>query len=87
MGVLTCSVRSCSNIMCDTYIPEIGYICFECQEKFKEYMSRKGIFPLTDREITIALQGFVDEDIDKYGKELPVDIDTFFRKHTREYLI
>jgi hypothetical protein len=34
MGVLACSRQSCENIMCDIYIPSVGYICNSCKEEF-----------------------------------------------------
>ncbi len=30
MSVLQCSRKNCENVMCDDYIPNIGYICSEC---------------------------------------------------------
>lgn len=34
MGVMSCSRKNCTNIMCDTYISNIGYICDECKHEF-----------------------------------------------------
>ena len=34
MGVRSCSRNKCTNIMCDTYIPNVGYICDECKHEF-----------------------------------------------------
>ena len=34
MGVRSCSRNNCTNIMCDTYIPNVGYICDECKHEF-----------------------------------------------------
>lgn len=39
MGVMECSRRKCDNIMCDTYVPDQGYICNECLYEFREYAS------------------------------------------------
>ena len=33
MGVLTCSRYRCTNIMCDRYNDEFGFICPECFEE------------------------------------------------------
>lgn len=30
MGMLNCSRRGCSNIMCYRYSPQYGYICDDC---------------------------------------------------------
>ncbi len=61
MGVLACSRSGCSNIMCDIYIPEIGYICHECKKQFREYMLNKPhkvIF--TEENIRESLREFID---------------------------
>lgn len=36
MGVMSCSRRDCENIMCDTYIDTIGYICGDCKREFED---------------------------------------------------
>jgi len=49
MGVLACSRSCCTNIMCDRYSCEYGYLCDEC---FEELVSR-GI---------IDIESFFNED-------------------------
>ena len=39
MGVLACDRYTCDSIMCDHYIPEVGYMCDECITEFKEYIA------------------------------------------------
>lgn len=34
MGVMPCYRKNCENIMCDIYITDIGYICYDCQKEF-----------------------------------------------------
>lgn len=36
MGVMACSKKGCDNIMCDHYVPSVGYICYECISDFKK---------------------------------------------------
>ena len=36
MGVLSCSVRDCRNIMCDRYHNKYGYICHRCFDRLVE---------------------------------------------------
>lgn len=44
MGVMSCSRNTCDNIMCDTYVDgDVGYVFNECQQEFKEYLSKEGI--------------------------------------------
>jgi len=39
MGVMSCHRKCCENIMCDTYIDGIGYVCNDCQTEFKGHYS------------------------------------------------
>ena len=39
MGVLACSRKGCDNIMCDIYIPSVGYVCNECKNEFLDQCS------------------------------------------------
>lgn len=41
MGVMACSVSNCTEIMCDTYIEDFGYMCSDCKERFKDYILRQ----------------------------------------------
>jgi hypothetical protein len=36
MGVKSCGRKGCSNIMCDLYIPWLGYICNDCKREFEQ---------------------------------------------------
>lgn len=38
MGVLACDRRDCTNIMCDYYHHEYGYLCYECVSELQEYL-------------------------------------------------
>lgn len=38
MGVMTCNKRGCDNILCDTYVQSVGYVCSECKEQFKRWL-------------------------------------------------
>lgn len=33
---MACQVKECDNILCDTYVSDVGYICNQCQTRFKE---------------------------------------------------
>lgn len=35
MGVMECSRVGCTNVMCDRYSPNYGYICNECLEQLR----------------------------------------------------
>jgi hypothetical protein len=51
MGVLSCSRRGCKNIMCDIYIPEIGYVCYECRKEFTDYLETINETNLTEDKL------------------------------------
>lgn len=78
MGVLSCARPSCSNIMCDTYVETVGYVCSECQNEFNEYLEHKNLTPHTDYEFTLNLRVFMETDkTNSYRKDIP-DTETFF---------
>ena len=84
MGVMTCSRNGCSNIMFDTYISKVGYVCLDCQEEFKKYLEIEKIEVKTESQIESALEKFMDTDQGTYNKEdKEIGIDEFFRQYTR----
>ena len=69
--------------MCDTYILEIGYICYDCQQEFKEKMTAKETPPTTDTEIHLSLILFMQSvKVETWGHNVP-QIDDFFKRHTQ----
>ena len=68
--------------MCNTYVKHIGYICYECQEEFKEYLIKKNIKVNTEYEIHQALDVFTDIEKDSFTKDSEISIDDFFEKHS-----
>ena len=79
MGVMSCSRKDCENILCDTYIPEVGYLCSGCIEKFKELYSNN---KMTNGEIIEALQTFIS--IPRMYRDTPNSINDFFKQYTNE---
>ena len=82
MGVKSCRRYCCENIMCDTYIPRIGYICFECQREFKKYLESKSIVLNTESDILDHLIIFMQIEKNNYNYESKISIDKFFNEHT-----
>lgn len=74
MSVLKCDKRGCTNIMCDTYIPNIGYICDDCKDEFETYMDDK---PKTN--LKQELEIFMDIEIGSHSIKIHEDVKTFFR--------
>ena len=79
MGVLACDRRGCDNIMCDTYIPTVGYICNECKEEFIGTTEHT----MTDAGIMYALTVFMDQYKNPYERDVE-GLRQFFDKFTRQ---
>lgn len=81
MGVMSCSKKGCENIMCDTYINGIGYICNECQFEFKKYLERNNLNPETEGQIKAELEKFMA--VEKfYSSEVKMSVNQFFLSYT-----
>lgn len=83
MGVLSCSRYDCPRIMCDTYVSSVGYICNECKEEFKEYLSANSLNPQNEGEIERELRTFMQTSKDTYFKGRDMSVDEFFNSYTR----
>jgi len=80
MGVMSCSRYCCENIMCDTYIDSVGYVCYECESEFKEYLNKEHKDPQTYGEINKELKIFMETEKDFYATGQDVSIDDFFNE-------
>lgn len=84
MGVLPCSRKGCSSIMCDTYVPDVGYICNECQEEFKNFInSIEENSSLTEGKIKKYLKEFMSTEKGEFEGGEEMGVDDFFSKHSR----
>ena len=84
MGVMSCYRKGCENIMCDTYVPEVGYICYECQNEFKDYLEYNRIYVEREGEIRRELTKFMETRKGDFTKGAEVDVDDFFKSYTRD---
>ena len=50
MSVLYCDKRGCTNIMCDTCVSGEYYICNDCIEDFKKWLTTQSPLYLDSRE-------------------------------------
>lgn len=78
MGVLECNTKDCTNIMCNHYIPRVGYICNTCIDGFKNMCEREGISFTTESEIEIAIGFFIEISVDPPSSENCIDLDEYF---------
>ncbi len=80
---MSCSRPHCENIMCDTCVDSVGYVCYYCQTEFKDYLHSNGIVCETEGEIKRELKKFMATDKDQFVKGKEMDVDAFFKIHTR----
>lgn len=83
MGVMSCSRKDCDNIMCDTYVIKVGYVCNECKREFKDYLDKNNLDPNTEGQITVELLKFMATGKDTYIEGKLISVDDFFNEHTR----
>ena len=76
MGVMNCTRKGCDNIMCQTYIPEIGYICGDCQREFAIIV---GCEVLPESRLRTKLEIFLSKSKDHDHQKLSVE--DFFNKY------
>lgn len=77
MGVMLCSRKHCPNIMCDTYIPQVGYICNNCEEEFKSTIQEE----LTQQEVITKLEEFMSSSKMKEYSPEKMSVDKFFNNY------
>lgn len=82
MGVMTCSRRGCSNIMCDTHISGVGYVCRDCQGEFEDYLTIERIPAGTENQIHNALEKFMETRKGDFVKSEQISVSDYFRKHS-----
>ena len=80
MGVMSCSRKRCNNIMCDTYISEVGYICSECKEEFKNYLSNNGLSPKNSYDATKHLNDFMQTYKGEFNANEEFDLNEFLNQ-------
>ena len=84
MGVMSCARPECENIMCDTAVPDIGYVCRECQKEFDKYLEENPI-EATKRNIKNELTKFMKTDKGTYSGDKEMSTKDFFKSHTNTY--
>ncbi len=83
MGVLSCSRPDCPQIMCDTYVDGVGYVCHECRDEFEDYLRKENITLTTEGEIKRELKKFMATEKGSYDKGKEMSVDEFFNNHSR----
>ena len=81
---MSCSRKDCERIMCDTYVDGVGYVCYECQYEFKQYLEKEKIFVETERQIKTELNNFMTVKKDTYTDSKEMSVEEFFSSHTKK---
>jgi len=81
MGVMSCSRRDCENIMCNTHVSGIGYICNDCQAEFKRTLDYDEYEVVKEDDIIKELKKFM-ETTPTQGSDEKITIREFFSKNT-----
>lgn len=85
MGVLACDRKGCENIMCDYYVPEVGYICYECKDEFTAFLQYHEFRGTTLDDCFISgLEMFIDTPKGKWTlSKHPQRLELFWTEHQR----
>lgn len=81
MSVLSCDKRGCSNIMCDTCVCGQYYICNDCKEDFKKWLTKQSPLYLHSNEfIYDKFKEFMDieKEYSNYNDDIDEVVDDFF---------
>jgi len=77
MGVRNCCRNGCDDIMCSTYIEDIGYMCRECKSELIKYFEDKGLEELPENELYKEIEDFMNTKVGTYVKKKKINIDAF----------
>ena len=80
---MSCHRKGCEEIMCHTYIPAVGYVCYECQIEFENYLINHGYVPQNENDITNCLKIFMDTYKSSYSTSKKISIQEYFNSYTR----
>lgn len=84
MGVMGCYRPGCDGIMCDVYVSDVGYVCWECEKEFTEYIEMNFGEPMTEGEIKRELQKFMSTRKGQFEQGKEINIYDFFNEHRRQ---
>lgn len=76
---MNCNRNKCPNILCDTYVPSVGYICKECQGEFIEYMKS-----IDSMDIDNQLKVSIDTPKGSQNSNIEFYIKQYFEEYTRD---
>ena len=83
MGVMSCNRPCCEQIMCDTYVDTVGYVCYECQSEFKDYLILvHNTSDLPEGQIRRTLETFMETEKGNFDLGDDTNVDDFFASYT-----
>ncbi len=80
---MSCHRKGCDEIMCNTYIQSLGYICGYCQTEFKNYLATHNLTPETEGQINKELKIFMETEKDDYTEGKKINVDDYFNENTK----
>jgi hypothetical protein len=85
MSVMECNRRRCPNVMCDTHIHGMGYICNDCQQEFRGFLLERGLNPdeISVHDIEEQIAVFMNTEKGSENAYTVSNIDDYFREHSR----
>jgi hypothetical protein len=82
MGVKSCHRNGCERIMCDTYVPAAGYVCYDCQKEFENFLMNNGYVPQNENDITECLKAFMKTYKSSYSASERMSVQEYFNSYT-----
>ncbi|HSE99793.1 MAG TPA: hypothetical protein VLA48_02765 [Nitrososphaeraceae archaeon] len=77
-----CHRRGCDDIMCNTYVDSVGYICYDCQNEFESFVAAKNKIRTEDRLFKWLEKFMKTTPNRKYGVEdAGITVEDFFLKY------
>lgn len=81
---MMCSISNCEEIMCRTYVFSIGYVCKDCQKRFKSWLLtlNEPLYLDSNQFIKQKLEEFKQINISHQDNMDLSQVDDFFEEHT-----
>lgn len=80
---MNCNRSGCDKPMCDIYIDGIGYVCYDCESDFREYLEKNEISANTESEFKEELKKFMALEKDSVCDGKIITVHEFFDAHRK----
>lgn len=85
MGVLACDRKGCGSIMCDNCVESKWYVCDDCIEEFKQYVSNNLLWGevISDERLLELFELFIEKEKQIVDFNISDKVNEFFEKYKR----